>query len=85
MENDQHNLEALVQENLRLVRENNKLLRKMHRAHLVDVWFRILLLLVAIGAPIFIYQYYLEDFVKSAWSTYEEFRTNLNSVADILP
>ena len=82
---EQSRIESLLNENLRLSRENNKLLKKMRKAHLVDVWFRILLLLIAVGAPIFIYQYYLEDFVDSAWSTYQELRMELNNVTKILP
>jgi hypothetical protein len=76
-------LEALLNENLRLTRENNKLLKKIHHSHLVDVWARILFLLIAVGAPIFIYQYYLEDYVARFWSSYQEFRTDLEKIGDL--
>jgi len=77
--------EALLRENLRLTRENNKLLKRMHRAHVIDVWFRVLFLLIAVGAPIFLYQYYLEDYVKNAWTTYKELKEDINNVSNLFP
>ena len=81
--NTRNDIEALLNENLRLTRENNKILKKMHRAHLIDVWARILFLLIAIGAPIFIYQYYLEDYLSRFWTSYQEFKTDLDQITDI--
>ena len=85
MEPDTKNdLEALLNENLRLTRENNKLLRKLHRAYLIQVWSRILIILIVIGVPILVYQYYLEDYVKRFQATYDETRLELRQVDEVL-
>jgi len=83
MDNNEHDLEALLQENLRIARENNKMLKKIRSAHLIDVWFRILLLLVAVGAPIFVYQYYLKDYIDGALDSYQQFKTNIEKVSEL--
>lgn len=68
------NLEELLRENLRLAQENNSLLRKMRRASLLGFWFKVLFYLVIIGLPIFLYRFYVAEYLHDLQATYEQIR-----------
>ena len=59
------------------------MLRKMRRAHLMDVVSRILFLMFLIGVPYLVYQYYLEDYVSGALSTYGEFQQEVERIKEL--
>lgn len=64
-------LDDLMKENLRLTRENNELLRKMRRGAILGFWFKLVLYLVILGLPVFVYWMYLQEYAMDAFSLYE--------------
>lgn len=82
-------IRALLQENLELSRENNRLLRKMRRASIWGGFFRIIWWLIILGAPILLYYYFFQPYVEQVLNAYkgvqsgaqnfQNFTTNLPS------
>lgn len=73
-------LDELMQENLRLTKENNKLLKKMRRTELFGMWMRILFFLVIIGVPLVVYRYYVAPYIEDFSQAYQDFRADTGAV-----
>jgi len=54
----------LLEENLRLNKENNRLLHKMKRAATVSLVFRLLWVSVLIGIPVALYVYIIQPYYE---------------------
>jgi len=79
--------EGLLRENVRLNRENNKILRKLWRAQVLSFWSRVLFVLILIGVPVFFYQYYLSDTIQELQGIFTNIRetvTDLGGAAEDL-
>lgn len=61
----------LIKENIRLTRENNRLLRKLWRAEVLGFWSKMLFIAIMVGVPVLVYRYYLADVVTDLWNTYQ--------------
>ncbi|MBP9749375.1 MAG: hypothetical protein KBD21_01445 [Candidatus Pacebacteria bacterium] len=69
---EEEEMQDLIKENIRLTRENNRLLRKLWRAELWSFWSKLLITLVMIGVPVLIYRYYLADVMQDLWYSYDQ-------------
>ena len=76
-------LDDLVRENIKLTKQNNKLLRKLWRSQILGFWSRILFFAIIIGVPVILYQYFLVDYVGQVRTTIEEFQGNLNAIKEL--
>ena len=88
MEQSNKKTEYLLKENLKLTRENNKLLKKIRRGNIISAWLRLFLFLIIIGLPFFLYQYYLEDYVVEYQNMYNNLKVELQELknfSDRLP
>ena len=81
--NKEPSMGRLLRENNRLARENNRLLRKLHRANILSFWSRIFFFLIIIGVPIFIYRYYLEDYVTDFLTTYQDLKEDVAGLREL--
>lgn len=71
MENDP-SLKILLEENLRINKENNKMLHKMRRAVWWGVLWKIIVWAIILGFPLYLYYAYLpvvQTFIKPFMST----------------
>ena len=66
---------SLLKENTALAQANNRLLKKMHRNAIIEMWLRILWYAILIGLPFALYFYILEPYVKTFGSSFEQIRT----------
>ena len=73
-------LKELVLENQRLLAENQKLLKKLHKATLWAFWLRVIWVLILIGVPFVIYYFVVEPYFTNLGSSFETFRTGLQEV-----
>ena len=78
-------LEVLVRRNLELAKENNELLRKMHRAAMWGVAFKLLWLAVIIGVPIALYYYFLMPYYESLSEGYQQFHRQFGDIPGLSP
>jgi hypothetical protein len=76
-------LDDLMKENLRLTRENNKLLRKLRRAEIIGLWLRILMILIIFGVPFLVYKYYIEDYVLDLGATFTELQDDAAALREL--
>lgn len=53
---------SLLRETLELTRENNRLLKRMHRNGIIEMWLRLLWYAFLIGLPFALYFYILEPY-----------------------
>ena len=73
-------LRELVLENQRLITENNRLLKRMHRMSIWSFWIRLGWTLFLIGAPFVLYYYVLQPYFESFGSSFEAFQSGLQEV-----
>lgn len=73
-------LHEQVQENQRLVSENNRLLRSLIRRQRVSFWFRMASLLIFLGAPFLVYYYVLQPYFQTFGSSFETFQQGLQEM-----
>lgn len=71
----------LLRENLKLNRENNRLLKKMRRGMLFSSFFRLLYWLIIIGASLGTY-YYLQPYIDEAKNTYNQIKGGVDTVSE---
>jgi Trk-type K+ transport system membrane component len=78
---DEHQLlQDLMLDNQRLLSENNQLLRKMYRSSVISFWFRVISILVFIGAPLVLYYYVVEPYFDSMGSSFSTFQEGLQEI-----
>ena len=68
------------EEMLRLLRENNILLKKLHRQGVLGIWFRVIWYSLLIGLPFAVYFYVLEPYFSAFGANYETFRTGMAEI-----
>jgi Tfp pilus assembly protein PilO len=73
-------VERLLKENLRLTRENNKLLKKIRRSHTWALIMRIVFVLLVIGVPYILYQLYFKDTVDEFMATYQGLQEDVQDI-----
>lgn len=73
----------LIKENIRLTRENNRLVRKLWKAHVWGVWSKVFILACTIGIPVLLYQYYLSDVVAEMMRSYTSFQEEIQKIKEL--
>lgn len=73
----------LLRENIRLTRENNKLLHKLWRAKVTGFWTKILFYALIIGIPWYIYQQYVASYIKQLHNSYNELYDTVEEVNEL--
>lgn len=73
-------IQDLLNENQRLLTENNQLLKKLHRATIWGIWFRVVWFLVLIGIPFVLYYYVIEPYFTTLGSSFQTFQEGLQEV-----
>ncbi|HCC05494.1 TPA: hypothetical protein DEP58_04310 [Patescibacteria group bacterium] len=76
---DEMDVEELLRVNIRLTQENNKLLKKMHRAGIFNFWIRIVFFLLLVGSGYYVYRTYLQEYVVDLQGMYEELQEGVDS------
>ncbi len=73
-------LKRLIEQNAELIKQNNELLRKMHRNTVIGFWMRIVWYGILIGLPFAMYFYLLEPYFAAFGSSFDVFKTGLNEL-----
>jgi len=76
----QHQVTQLLEENKRLITENNDLLRRMNRIQRWSMIMRVVWFLVFIGAPFLLYYWILEPYFTTLGSSFSTFETGLQEI-----
>lgn len=82
MDNNSTNkeLERLLKQNAELIKDNNELLRKIHRNGLWAFWVRIGWYAVLIGLPFALYFYIFEPYFTALGSDYATFKAGIQEI-----
>jgi hypothetical protein len=73
-------IKHMLEENAKLLRENQALLKKIHRNGLLGFWFRIVWYLLLIGLPFALYFYVLEPYFTALGSSYDIFSAGMKEI-----
>ncbi len=73
-------IKYLLEKNTELLKENNLLLKKLHRNAVWGFWFRIVWYLFLIGLPFALYFYILEPYFEALGSSYEVFSVGMQEI-----
>jgi hypothetical protein len=78
--NGHEHITELLQQNQRLLAENNQLLKQLKRNATVTLWFRIIWFFIIIGLPFVLYYFIIEPYFEAMGSSFEVFRTGLQEI-----
>ena len=67
-------------EMMRLLRENNSLLKKLYRHNIIGFGLKVLWLALLIGLPFAVYFYVLEPYFSAFGANYETFRAGMSEI-----
>ncbi len=76
-------MELLLRENVRLTKENNRLLKKMRRAQVWGFAARMATLLLVLGLPVLAYYYFLQPLLGDLAQTYGALREGAGALPDM--
>ena len=62
---DEEEITRLLKENTELVRENNRILKKMRRNAVIELWVRVVWYAFLIGVPFLLYFYLLGPYLAA--------------------
>jgi hypothetical protein len=79
-ENSHDEIKRLIQENTALLKENNKILRKVYRNEIIGIWVKVIWFLLLIGLPFLLYFYVLEPYFTAVGSSYETFSEGMQEI-----
>jgi hypothetical protein len=79
-DNSHAELSQLILENTEMLKENNRLLRKIHRNGLIEFWIRTCWYILLIGLPFALYFYVLEPYFTAMGSSYETFSAGMQEI-----
>ena len=74
---DDEELMALLKEDTELAREINRLLKKMHRNAIIEMWLRVLWYALLIGLPFALYFYILEPYLGTFQESMKQFQVGV--------
>jgi hypothetical protein len=77
-------IKKLLEENLEVVKENHKLLEKMHRVHVLTFWLKFLWFAIIVGLPIVIYYYMFEPYLAAIGANASQFEMLLEKLPELL-
>ncbi len=67
----------LLEENNTLLKENHLLVRKLYRNDMIGLTFKLVSFAVLIGLPFAVYFYFLEPYLSALGADYETFRLTM--------
>ena len=79
-ENGHVELKHLIETNSELLKENNRLLRKLYRNEIIGFWLRIVWYVLLIGLPFALYLYVLEPYFTALGSSYDTFSAGMQEI-----
>ena len=73
-------IKRLLEKNSELIKENNSLLKKLHKSSVIGIWIRITWYILLIGLPFALYFYVLEPYFAALGSSYEVFSAGMQEI-----
>lgn len=73
-------LRVAMKQNAELIRENNKLLKKLYRQNLIGFWVRLFWYALLIGLPFALYFYIFEPYFEAFGANYEVFKAGIGEI-----
>lgn len=84
MQQDEHTMMMrILEENAELLKENNKLLKRLHRASIIGLVTRILWYAFLIGLPFAFYFFLLEPYLAMFGGSAEELKEGLEQLPGV--
>jgi uncharacterized membrane protein (DUF106 family) len=78
--NDHEQLQELLKENQRLIRENNTLLKSIKRLTHWYIWIKVIWFAVLIGLPLALYYYVAEPYFSRVQTSFQSFQYGLQEI-----
>ena len=79
-ENNDIEIRYILEQNTALLKENNLLLKKMHRNAVWGFWFKVLWYVLLLGLPFALYFYVLEPYFTALGSSYDTFSAGMQEI-----
>ncbi|MEX0917857.1 MAG: hypothetical protein WDZ93_01760 [Candidatus Paceibacterota bacterium] len=80
MQSTEPDLKRQLDQNKKLLEENNSLLRRLDRNARIGIWLQVLWYVFLIGMPFAVYFYILEPYFAAMGSSYETFNAGIQEI-----
>jgi len=70
----------LLEENLRLTKENNRLLHKLKRAQNIGAFFKIIWIGILVGIPVAAYVYVIQPYYEGVQNRFDDFQSRVENI-----
>jgi hypothetical protein len=78
--NENYDIRQLLLENQKLLADNNRILKKLHRSSVISFWLKIFWIAVVIGLPFVLYYFVIEPYFGVLGSSFDTFRMGLQEI-----
>lgn len=79
-DNSTQELKYLIEKNTEILKENNRILKKIYRNELIGIWVRVVWFVLLIGLPFALYFYILEPYFTAMGSSYDVFSAGMQEI-----
>ena len=79
-DNSDIEIKYILEKNTELLKENNALLKKIHRNGVIGFWFRVTWYILLLGLPFALYFYVLEPYFTALGSSYSTFSAGMQEI-----
>ena len=84
MVENEEKLERLLRENLKLAKENRRMLRQIRRGMFWGGILRLVIWAIILGVPVILYLYFLQPYVDAALELYSSFGIETGNIESLL-
>ncbi len=78
--NEHQDIRQLLLENQKLLADNNRMLKKLHRSSVISFWLKIFWIVLVIGLPFILYYYVVEPYFNAFGSSFDTFRNGVEEI-----
>ncbi len=78
--NEHQDIRQLLLENQKLLADNNRMLKKLHRSSVISFWLKIFWIVLVIGLPFILYYYVVEPYFQAFGSSFDTFRNGVEEI-----
>jgi uncharacterized membrane protein len=82
-EKEHKEMRELIEKNSKLIKENQRILKKLYHYTVAGIWLKVLWYIVLIGLPFALYFYVLEPYFHAFGTSFETFKEGINQLPGV--
>jgi hypothetical protein len=80
----EEDIKKLLEENLKVVKQNHEILEKIHKVYMYTLWMKVLWFAIIVGVPFILYYFLIEPYLMAAGIYTEQIRDALKGFQQLV-